>query len=152
MIITMPVRKADMATNEPVSNIVRRPGSVTVVVVLTIISGILTLLGGLFLLLLGGAATLDRLNVSGGAVVIFGILYLIFGIITIIVGIGLRNGSRLARLLVTILMVIDIISAITSLIWFQTSQTLTSGIIAIIVSVIVLALLWNRRASEFFAA
>jgi hypothetical protein len=152
MIITMPVRKADMTTNEPVSNIVRRPGSVTVVVVLTIISGILTLLGGLFLLLLGGAATLDRLNVSGGAVVIFGILYLIFGIITIIVGIGLRNGSRLARMLVTILMVIDIISAITSLIWFQTSQTLTSGIIAIIVSVIVLALLWNRRASEFFAA
>jgi hypothetical protein len=98
------------------------------------------------------ARQLDRLNVSGGAVVIFGILYLIFGIITIIVGIGLRNGSRLARLLVTILMVIDIISAITSLIWFQTSQTLTSGIIAIIVSVIVLALLWNRRASEFFAA
>jgi hypothetical protein len=35
---------------------------------LTIISGVLTLLGGLFLLLLGGAATLDRLNVSGGAV------------------------------------------------------------------------------------
>jgi hypothetical protein len=55
-------------------------------------------------------------------------------------------------MLVTILMVIDIISAITSLIWFQTSQTVTSGIIAIIVSVIVLALLWNRRASEFFAA
>jgi uncharacterized membrane-anchored protein YitT (DUF2179 family) len=54
--------------------------------------------------------------------------------------------------LVTILMVIDIISAIVSLIWFQTSQTVTSSIIAIIVSVIVLALLWNRRASEFFAA
>jgi hypothetical protein len=148
----MPLRKAGMTTNEPVSNIVRRPGSVTLVVVLTIISGILTLLGGLFLLLLGGAATLDRLNVSGGAVLFFGILYLILGIITIIVGIGLRNGSRLARMLVTILMVIDIISAITSLIWFQTSQTVTSSIIAIIVSVIVLALLWNRRASEFFAA
>ena len=141
-----------MTTNEPVSNIVRRPGSVTLVVVLTIISGILTLLGGLFLLLLGGAATLDRLNVSGGAVLFFGILYLILGIITIIVGIGLRNGSRLARMLVTILMVIDIISAITSPGWFQTSQTVTSSIIAIIVSVIVLALLWNRRASEFFAA
>jgi hypothetical protein len=41
---------------------------------------------------------------------------LIFGIITIIVGIGLRNGSRLARMLVTILMAIDVISAITSLI------------------------------------
>lgn len=69
-----------MTTNEPVSNIVHRPGSVTLVVVLTIISGILTLLGGLFLLLLGGAATLDRLNVSGGAVLFFGILYLILGI------------------------------------------------------------------------
>jgi uncharacterized protein YhhL (DUF1145 family) len=69
-----------VTTNEPVSNIVHRPGSVTLVVVLTIISGILTLLGGLFLLLLGGAATLDRLNVSGGAVLFFGILYLILGI------------------------------------------------------------------------
>ena len=136
---------------ESVSNTVRRPGSVTVVVVLTIISGILTLLGALFLLLLGGAASLAS-NVSGVAVLIFGILYLIFGIITIAVGVGLRNGSRFARILVTILMVIDIIGGIVNLIWFQTSQTVTSSIITIIVSVIVLALLWNRRASEFFAA
>jgi hypothetical protein len=42
----MALRKADMTTNEPVSNIVRRPGSVTLVLVLTIISGILTLLVG----------------------------------------------------------------------------------------------------------
>jgi len=135
---------------EPASNIVRRPGSVTLVVVLTIISGILTLLGALFLLLLGGAASL-RSNVSGVAVLVVGILYLIFGIVTIAVGVGLRNGSRLARMLVTILMVIDIVGGIINLIWFRSSQTVTSSIITIIVSVIVLALLWNRRASEFFA-
>ena len=135
---------------EPASNIVRRPGSVTLVVVLTIISGILTLLGALFLLLLGGAASLGS-NVGGVAVVVVGILYLIFGIVTIAVGVGLRNGSRLARMLVTILMVIDIIGGIINLIWFRSSQTVTSSIITIIVSVIVLALLWNRRASEFFA-
>jgi hypothetical protein len=140
---------ADMT--EPVSNIVRRPGSVTVVVVLTIISGILTLLGALFLLLLGGAASLAS-NVTGVAVLIFGILYLIFGIITIAVGVGLRNGSRFARILVTILMVIDIIGGIANLIWFRNNQTLTSGIITIIVSAVVLALLYNRRASDFFAS
>ena len=140
---------ADMT--EPVSNTVRRPGSVTVVVVLTIISGILTLLGALFLLLLGGAASLAS-NVSGIAVLIFGILYLIFGIITIAVGVGLRNGSRFARILVTILMVIDILGGIANLIWFRNNQTLTSGIITIIVSVVVLALLYNRRASDFFAS
>ena len=133
---------------EPASNIVRRPGSVTVVVVLTIISGILTLLGALFLLLLGGAASLGS-NVSGVAV--FGILYLIFGIVTIAVGVGLRNGSRFARILVTILMVIDILGGIANLIWFRSNQTVTSAIITIIVSVVVLALLYNRRASEFFA-
>ena len=136
---------------EPVSNTVRRPGSVTVVVVLTIISGILTLLGALFLLLLGGAASLAS-NVTGVAVLIFGILYLIFGIITIAVGVGLRNGSRFARILVTILMVIDIIGGIANLIWFRNNQTLTSGIITIIVSAVVLALLYNRRASDFFAS
>ena len=136
---------------EPVSNIARRPGSVTVVVVLTIISGILTLLGALFLLLLGGAASLAS-NVTGVAVLIFGILYLIFGIVTIAVGVGLRNGSRFARILVTILMVIDIIGGIANLIWFRNNQTLTSGIITIIVSVVVLALLYNRRASDFFAS
>jgi len=42
------------AMTQPAYNTIRRPGSVTVVVVLTIISGILTLLGALFLLLLGG--------------------------------------------------------------------------------------------------
>lgn len=135
---------------EPVSNTVRRPGSVTVVVVLTIISGILTLLGALFLLLLGGAASLAS-NVTGVAVLIFGILYLIFGIVTIAVGVGLRNGSRFARILVTILMVIDILGGIANLIWFRNNQTLTSGIITIIVSAAVLALLYNRRASDFFA-
>jgi hypothetical protein len=135
---------------EPASNIVRRPGSVTVVVVLTIISGILTLLGALFLLLLGGAASLAS-NISGVAVLVFGILYLIFGIVTIAVGVGLRNGSRFARILVTILMVIDILGGIANLIWFRSNQTVTSAIITIIVSVVVLALLYNRRASEFFA-
>jgi hypothetical protein len=136
---------------EPVPNTVRRPGSVTLVVVLTIISGILTLLGALFLLLLGGAASLGS-NVNGFALVVVGILYLIFGIVTIVVGVGLRNGSRVARMLVTILMVINTIGGIITLIWFQSSQTVTSAIITIIVSVIVLALLWNRRASHFFAA
>jgi hypothetical protein len=95
-----PTERSDNMT-EPVSNTVRRPGSVTIVVVLTIISGILTLLGALFLLLLGGAASLAS-NVSGVAVLVFGILYLIFGIVTIAVGVGLRNGSRFARILVTI--------------------------------------------------
>ena len=135
---------------EPASSTVRRPGSVTIVVVLTIISGILTLLGALFLLLLGGAASLTS-NVSGAAVLVFGILYLIFGIVTIAVGVGLRNGSRFSRILVTILMVIDILGGVANLIWFRSNQTVTSAIITIIVSVVVLALLYNRRASEFFA-
>ena len=143
-------RKENVEMTEPASQIVRRPGSVTVVVVLTIISGILTLLGALFLLLLGGAASLAS-NLGGVAAVVVGILYLIFGVVTIAVGVGLRNGSRLARMLVTILMVIDIIGGIINLIWFRSSQTVTSSIITIIVSVIVMALLWNRRASEFFA-
>ena len=136
---------------EPVPNMVRRPGSVTVVVVLTIISGILTLLGALFLLLLGGAVGIAS-NIGGAAVLIFGILYLIFGIVTIAVGVGLRNGSRFARILVTILMVVDIIGGVVNLIWFRSNQTVTSAIITIIVSAVVLALLYNRRASEFFAS
>jgi hypothetical protein len=139
------------AMTQPAYNTVHRPGSVTVVVVLTIISGILTVLGALFLLLLGGAVGLAS-QVSGVAVLVFGILYLIFGIVTIAVGVGLRNGSRFARILVTILMVIDILGAIANLIWFRSNQTVTSAIITIIVSAVVLALLYNRRASEFFAS
>ena len=135
---------------EPASSTVRRPGSVTIVVVLTIISGILTLLGALFLLLLGGAASLTS-NVSGAAVLVFGILYLIFGIVTIAVGVGLRNGSRFSRILVTILMVIDILGGVANMIWFRSNRTVTSAVVTIIVSVVVLALLYNRRASEFFA-
>jgi len=66
----IPPTEGSAYMTEPVSNIARRPGSVTVVVVLTIISGILTLLGALFLLLLGGAASLAS-NVTGVAVLIF---------------------------------------------------------------------------------
>jgi hypothetical protein len=139
-------------TSESASTTPRRPGSVTLVVVLTIISGVLTALGGLFLLLLGAAGTLGSdAALSGAALIFLGVIYLLIGLVTIAVGIGLRHGSRFARMLVTILMVIDIVGGIVALIWFQTTQTVTSSSITIIVSAIVLALLWNRRASEFFA-
>jgi hypothetical protein len=138
-------------SSESASATPRRPGSVTLVVVLAIISGILTALGGLFLLLLG-AGTLGSSAALGRAALIFlGIIYLIIGIVTIGVGVLLRHGSRLARMLVTILMVIEMVGGIVALIWFQTTQTVASSSITIIVSAIVLVLLWNRRASEFFA-
>ena len=74
-----------------------RPRAVTVVVVLTYLSGILSVLGGLLLVLVSrNSASQAQLEAGSGVLLTAGIVSIIIGIVTILVARGLRHGRRAA--------------------------------------------------------
>lgn len=133
---------------------VARPGSVTIVVVLTWISAILHLLLGVLLLIAGvavGAAATGSTRVIGtGLAVTLGIVYLIIGLVTAFVAVRLSQGGRGSRMLLTVIEVIAIITNVITWIAANSTQQAVSSVLAIAFAAIILALLWNRTANDFF--
>ena len=116
-----------------------RPGAVTLVAVIAWISGAVNILAGILLLIAA---------IMAPAALWFGLVQLALGIITIVVSIGLLRGRNAARIVVTIVFVLDLISAVV-VILFQQAQV-WSGVVSGVLVVIGLVLLWTRRANEFF--
>ena len=122
-----------------------RPGSVTFVAVLTYINGILNIIGGVILLI-----TRDQMaGPNGGSVAgitTAAIISILLGIIVIIVARGLLRGSPGARVVVTVVMIVDIVNGVILLF----SGQLASGIVQILWSLLIIVLLFTRRANGFF--
>jgi membrane-associated HD superfamily phosphohydrolase len=129
-----------------------RPGTVTTVVVLTILAGVFDVIAGGVVWALAGNNTLqDAAGQSKTTLTTLAIVNIVLGLITIGVGLMLSSGSRLGRMLVTIVMVLRIGVASVGLFMIGLSGAAES-LIAIAVGVVVLALLWNNRANEFFSS
>lgn len=120
-----------------------RPGSVTFVAVLTYLNGALDIIGGVILLI-------ARDQVAGGgnsaAITTSAIVSILLGVVTVVVARGLLRGSSVSRALVAVVMVIDILNGVLLLF---TSQVVT-GVIQILWSILIVALLFTRRANAFF--
>ena len=127
-----------------------RPGSVTTVMVVTWIVAILTILGGLLFLFISDSA-LDEAGISASTATTYGIVELLLGVVIALVAIGLGGGNNFARILVSILMVLRLGAAIWAGIVLWGSGGFWSVVIAGLLALIVLALLWNDRANQFFA-
>lgn len=125
-----------------------RPGSVTFVAVLTYIDGVLGIIGGVVILF-----TRDQMVRASDAGAVAGIttsaiLSIILGIVVLIVARGLLSGSRFARGLVTIVMILNAVSGVILLFSLQ----FFSGILEILWAVVILSLLYTQRANAFFAS
>ena len=138
----------------PMVGPVRRPLGVTLVVLLTWLSAIGDFIGGAALL--AGAddrsmradlgLTKVEMRWSGGVV-------LGLGVVTVLVAIGLSRGSRFARFLVALVMVAHTVGAVwamTQLDWDEQRSTGVSAIIQVVLSLLVLALLFGKKADRFF--
>lgn len=111
-----------------------RPGGVTLVAVLTWISGaIYIIVGGLGLF-------------PGGQDFWSSLLQIVLGIVVVSVAGGLLRGSNLSRIIITIVQAIAVIAAVVGLF----TGPNWSAVIAGIFPAIVLILLWSGRANEFF--
>jgi uncharacterized membrane protein len=125
-----------------------RPGSVTFVAVLTYINGILNIVGGVILLFTRESA--PGAETAGGlaGVTTSAIVSIVLGIVILIVARGLLDGSRVSRALVSLVMVLNLINGVLQLFTLQ----FFSGVLEILWSIIVLSLLFTRRANAFFGA
>ena len=117
----------------------RRPAGVTLVAILAIISGALSILGSVLVFSVGG----------GTVIVAAGIVSLIIGIVTFLVGFFLLRGSSGARILATIVLILSVVDALYTM-FTQPAQfwsALFSGLFALLGFIF----LWTKRASAYFA-
>lgn len=128
----------------------RRPGLVTLVVVLVVISGILGLLGGILLLVVGIGTGVDVDGMSGGVIIALAIFAIIVGIIYLVVAKGLSNGNPVSRIIVAVVTVLHLIGNIYTA-FARTDNTRYNALGSIIVSVLLLVILFSPKANEFFA-
>jgi hypothetical protein len=129
----------------------KRPGGVTFVALITFLIAFLAMAAG-FVFLFSSAAALANADITEGTATSYGIAEIIFGIITALVAVGLWVGNSFARLAVTALMVVRIIAAVWVALSFSGHGGFLVGTLAGGLAVIVLLLLWNYRADEFFNA
>jgi LytS/YehU family sensor histidine kinase len=117
-----------------------RPAGVTLIAVIVWINGLLSIIGGIVALVSGGSAALPAAIVS-----------IIIGILTIAVGVGLLRGSRVARVIATIFLVLSLASAIYSIVvGIAAPGSIIVPIISGVLALVALIMLWSSRASSFF--
>ena len=128
-----------------------RPTSVTVAVAIGWISVVLDLVAGIALLVLAGNDDVTAaLSTDASTARTIGIVSLVMAAILAVVVYLLGQGSNIARMLVTIVMLVRIGLAVWALVAFGTHQ-LTEALISIAIAVTAIALLWNDKANAFFA-
>jgi uncharacterized membrane protein len=129
-----------------------RPGTVTLVVVLAYIAGILNIAAGIFVIIdrHSGRLVLDSGH-TPDELLWAGIFAIIFGAIYILIAGALGRGSRVARLVFGIVAVLNLASGIYAAISYSGEQR-SSGIVSAIFSIIVLWLLYGtEKDRDFFA-
>ena len=126
-----------------------RPGSVTVVVILTWIVAIMTALGGILFLLASDEVLADA-GVASGDATAYGWVELILGALIALVALGLSGGANWSRILVSILMVIRLIAAVWAALVLPGTIGFWPIVFAAVIATAILAMLWTGRANEFF--
>jgi hypothetical protein len=130
-----------------------RPGTITLVVVLAWIAGILNIVAGIFVIIdrhdhrlrVDSAHTPNELLVWGIAAIVVGAIYCILAS-------ALGRGSRVARLIFGIVAALNAVGGLYAAIAYSGEQR-ASGVGALVLSLIVLWLLYGtEKDREYFAA
>jgi len=121
-----------MSNNQGVS----RPFGVTVIMILIVINGILTVISGVI------SALMLRDDVN----IVYSLVLIIFCLIYLAVAGALGRGNRAARMLIAVITVLMLVVGIVGLF----SGNLWTAIFQIVVSLIILLVLFSRKASAFF--
>ncbi|HEY8281391.1 MAG TPA: hypothetical protein VIG28_02835 [Leifsonia sp.] len=125
---------------------VTRPGSVTVVGVLAYIEGVLGVIGGVLILFTRNSMAGATNSATLAGITTSAIVSIIVGGVILVVARGLLDGSRVARIIVTIAMIFNALNGLLSLFTLQ----FFSGIIELLWAIVLLSLLYTSRANTFF--
>lgn len=118
----------------------RRPGLVTLVVVLTVIGGLAAIAVGIIAV------------VAFGNFFNHGLIPIVLGLIYLAVAKGLANGNPLSRTLVAIVSVLQIVYAVFALFSANDNSPGNSPIGSGVVGLIILLILYSPKANAFFGA
>lgn len=132
------------------SSSIDRPGGVTLVAVLTWISGLLDIISGSLLLFQTSvSATVEQF---GGAsqLIASALLTILIGVVIIVVAIGLLRGNNASRVVITVFQMLSIIGSVFLAIAYPAGAI--AEYFSIAVAAIVLILLWTGRANAYFRA
>ena len=145
-----------------------RPSQVTIVVVLIWIAFALTVVGAIATILVGtGIAASDPARVAeelknldlpeswstgiGPIIIVAGALMFVVAIIQAIFAVAIGRGSNIARILLTILLAIRIVSGIVFIVTSWGTETWMFGVfLSVALDIIVLLLIFNAKSNEFF--
>ncbi len=128
----------------------RRPGGVTFLVVLSVLQGLGGLIGGIFL-----AATHNRADVirdtktNSHTLLVYGISAIAIGLIYLLVARGLAHGNGLARFLVGLVSLVDVIGGVAVAVT-KHGDVRTQAIGSAVVGFVILVLLYSPKANAFF--
>ena len=116
----------------------QRPVGVTIVAIIAWLSGLIQIIGSLFVIIAGLVIT---------PVALIAWISLAIGIITLIVGVGLWRGNNTARTIATIVFIINIVLEVLGMF---NGESLWSAISGSILSIIGLILLYTSSARRYF--
>jgi len=117
-----------------------RPFGVTLVFILILITGVLGLIGGILVVF--------NRNGDDTASLTYGIVLILISVIYLLVAKGIANGSRVSRLIVGALTLLSLVGGI----WIAitASGSRITGLVQAALALIILFMLYNRRAGQFF--
>ncbi|WP_127794377.1 hypothetical protein [Agromyces sp. LHK192] len=127
-----------------------RPGGVTLVAVIAWIAGAIDMITGVLLFFLLPNESVVTEYGGTGQLMGAAIGSIIVGLITVVVAGGLLKGNSAARMIVTVLQVLSILGSLFLAVAYRESPTAWTEWVGILVSIVVLLLLWSKKASAFF--
>jgi hypothetical protein len=127
-----------------------RPGGVTLVAVLTWISGLLDIISGSLLLFQTSvSATVEQFG-GESQLIASALLRILIGVVIIVVAIGLLRGNNASRVVITVFQMLSITGSVFLAIAYPAGAI--GEYFSIAVAGIVLILLWTGRANAYFRA
>ncbi len=129
----------------------RRPGGVTLLIVLLWLQALIGIAGGVVLIVVRHAASVQHnTHRSASTLVAVGIVILALGVITALIASSLGRGSNLARWIVVIVSLLQLVGAILTLIRVQGDTRIGAIVDGVIALVILYVLFGERGSQEFF--
>jgi hypothetical protein len=129
----------------------KRPASVSLVVLLTWLVAIVTIIDGL-ILLFASDATLVSAGVNPSTATTTGWVSIVLGLVIALFASALGNGSKFARLLISLLMMFRFVLGSFAIVTLWGSNLVWGAVVLTLVALLVLFLLWNSKASAWFAS
>lgn len=133
------------------SELPKRPASVSFVVILTWLVAIVTIIDGL-ILLFASDATLSDAGVNPDTATLTAWISIVLGLVIALFASALGNGSKFARLLISLLMMVRFVLGGFAIVMLWGSTFMWGAVVLTLVAAFVLYLLWNAKASAWFAA